>query len=162
MNRSIAEKIYPTAQALVDAVQSGTFASPLVVTNGCFDILHAGHVHYLEQARAKGNCLLVLMNADVSVQRLKGPQRPIVNEVGRMSLLAALQSVDAVAPFDEETPEHWIDTIKPDILVKGGDWSVEQIAGANGVLARGGRVETIEFVHDTSTTNIVNKIRDLG
>jgi D-beta-D-heptose 7-phosphate kinase/D-beta-D-heptose 1-phosphate adenosyltransferase len=133
----------------------------VVFTNGCFDILHRGHVDYLSKARAKGDALIVGMNTDASVQRLKGPARPIVEEQDRAFVLAALSVVDYVCLFEEDTPLELIKAVVPDVLVKGGDWSIETIVGRDVVEAAGGTVQTIEFVPNRSTTNIVQKIADL-
>lgn len=133
---------------------------PLVFTNGCFDILHRGHVTYLAQAAALGASLLVAANSDTSVRRLgKGEDRPVNALDDRMALLAALECVTLVTWFDEDTPIERIRDCRPDVLVKGGDWPVERIVGAAGVLARGGRVESIAFEHERSTTALVEKIR---
>jgi D-beta-D-heptose 7-phosphate kinase/D-beta-D-heptose 1-phosphate adenosyltransferase len=133
----------------------------VVFTNGCFDILHRGHVDYLSKARAKGDALIVGMNTDASVQRLKGPTRPIVEEQDRAFVLAALSVVDYVCLFEEDTPLELIKAVVPDVLVKGGDWSIETIVGRDVVEAAGGTVQTIAFVPNRSTTNIVQKIADL-
>lgn len=132
----------------------------IVFTNGCFDILHAGHIKYLEAAAAKGDRLIVAVNSDDSVQKLKGPDRPINVLQSRMYLLASLQCVDAVCSFTEETPIDVIKELKPDILVKGGDYKIEEIVGAKEVLSRGGSVEVIPFVEGYSTTKIERKILD--
>ncbi len=133
----------------------------VVFTNGCFDILHRGHVDYLSKARATGDALIVGMNTDASVQRLKGPTRPIVEEQDRAFVLAALSVVDYVCLFEEDTPLELITAIVPDVLVKGGDWSIENIVGREVVEAAGGTVQTIAFVPNRSTTNIVQKIANL-
>jgi len=131
-----------------------------VFTNGVFDLLHRGHVTYLARARALGAALLVALNTDASARRLgKGAGRPLNALEDRLAVLAALESVDAVTWFDEDTPEALIDTCRPEVLVKGGDWPVERIAGARGVLARGGRVASIAFEHERSTTAMVERIR---
>lgn len=133
---------------------------PLVFTNGCFDILHRGHVTYLAQARALGASLLVGVNSDASVRRQgKGEDRPINSQQDRMAVLAALASVDLVVCFDEDTPLNLILACKPDVLVKGGDWPVQDIVGAEDVLARGGKVHSIPFLHQRSTTATIGKIR---
>lgn len=133
---------------------------PLVFTNGCFDILHRGHVTYLAQARQLGASLLVAVNTDASVRRLgKGADRPINNQQDRMSVLAALTAVDLVTWFDADTPLELILAARPDILVKGGDWPVADIVGASDVIGWGGQVHSIPFLHTRSTTAIVNKIR---
>ena len=133
---------------------------PRVLTNGVFDILHRGHVTYLEQARALGGSLTVAVNSDASVRRLgKGDDRPLNPLDDRMAVLAALGCVDLVVPFDDDTPRVLIATCLPEILVKGGDWPVERIAGGAGVLARGGRVLSIPFEHERSTTDLLRRIR---
>ena len=133
---------------------------PIVFTNGCFDILHRGHVTYLAQARALGASLIVAANTDASVKRLgKGDDRPMNPLDNRMAVLAALESVSLVTWFDEDTPIERIINCKPDILVKGGDWGVDQIVGAPEVRGWGGKVISIPFLHQTSTTALVNKIR---
>lgn len=134
----------------------------IVMTNGCFDILHKGHVDYLQKARSLGDVLIVAVNSDESVQKLKGPSRPIVPLENRMEVLAALGCVDLVVPFSEETPQRLISQVLPDILVKGGDYTVEQIAGHKEVLEHGGKVEILNFVDNCSTTSIVNKIKQNG
>lgn len=131
----------------------------VVMTNGCFDILHRGHVDYLQKARALGDILIVAVNSDESVQGLKGPTRPIVPLENRMEVLAALGCVDFVVPFNEDTPQRLIARVLPDILVKGGDYKVEQIAGHKEVLANGGKVKILNFVDNCSTSNIVKKIQ---
>lgn len=133
---------------------------PLVFTNGVFDILHRGHVHSLQAARAEGAYLVVGINSDASVKRLgKGPDRPIQTAEDRAALLAALSCVDFVTIFDEDTPARLIEAVSPDVLVKGGDYTPDQIAGAEFVKSRGGRVVTIAFEHDRSTSQILKKIR---
>lgn len=137
-------------------------ARPLVFTNGCFDILHRGHVDYLEQARAQGAALLVAVNSDASVARLnKGPGRPLNALEDRMAVLAALESVSLVVAFDEDTPLGLIQRVRPDVLVKGGDWPLEQVVGAAEVRAWGGRVATVPVRHQRSTTALVERIRRL-
>ena len=133
---------------------------PIVFTNGCFDILHRGHVTYLAQARALGTSLIVAANTDASVKRLgKGDDRPMNPLENRMAVLAALECVSLVTWFDEDTPIERILDCKPDILVKGGDWAVDNIVGAPEVRGWGGKVVSIPFLHETSTTALVNKIR---
>jgi len=131
----------------------------LVMTNGCFDILHPGHVSYLKQAKKLGDRLIVAVNTDDSVKRLKGPDRPINNTEHRMDVLAGLASVDYVVPFSEDTPQRLIAKLLPNILVKGGDYKVEDIAGAQEVLASGGQVQVLNFEEGCSTTNIINSIK---
>ena len=135
----------------------------IVFTNGCFDILHAGHVRYLAQAKARGDKLVVGLNNDESISRLKGPTRPINPLDERATVISALASVDWVIPFgaieENDTPAKLIERVKPDVLVKGGDYKVEQIAGAEFVLANGGAVEVLEFVNGCSTSNVISKIQ---
>lgn len=138
----------------------GGLTRPLVFTNGCFDILHRGHVSYLSQARALGASLVVGVNTDASVRRQnKGADRPINPLADRVAVLAALESVSLVVPFDEDTPLNLILAIRPEILVKGGDWPVENIVGSREVLGWGGQVHSIPFLHERSTTALLDKIR---
>jgi len=131
----------------------------IVFTNGCFDILHAGHVRYLEQARACGDYLILGLNTDQSVQQIKGPQRPLNNELDRAEVVGALKSVDAVVLFGEQTAEVLIAKVKPDVYVKGGDYTLDTLPEAKIVQAYGGRVEFINMVEGRSTTNIIEKIK---
>jgi rfaE bifunctional protein nucleotidyltransferase chain/domain len=131
----------------------------IVFTNGCFDIIHAGHVDYLEKAKSLGDFLVVGLNSDESVKRLKGKDRPVNPQEQRKKVLSALKPVDLVVIFEEDTPERLIKEIKPDILVKGGDWKIENIVGSDFVKSYGGKVLTIDFVYDTSTSKIINKIK---
>ncbi len=133
----------------------------VVFTNGCFDILHAGHTRYLEEARAFGDILVVGLNSDKSIKSIKGNKRPIVEEAQRAEVLAALRSVDYVVLFDEDTPARLIETVKPDILVKGEDWSEDEITGKDFVEACGGRVARVPLAKGISTTAIVEKIKRL-
>lgn len=145
-------------QALLEAVES--LPRPLVFTNGCFDILHRGHTTYLEQARNLGAALIVAVNTDESVRRQnKATDRPINELADRMSVLASLQCVDAVISFDQDTPLELINLIKPDHLVKGGDWTPANIVGADEVEANGGRVHSLAFQFERSTTRLLEKIR---
>ncbi len=128
-----------------------------VFTNGCFDLLHRGHVTYLEKARGCGDLLIVALNSDASVQRLKGPTRPINTLKDRMWVMAALESVDYVTWFSEDTPQKLIELLAPQVLVKGGDWRPSQIVGSDFVLARGGKVKSIRFVEGKSTTHMIEK-----
>ena len=130
----------------------------VVFTNGCFDILHVGHIRYLQEAATLGDILVVGVNSDDSVRRLKGLSRPVNNEQDRMEMLSALGFIDYVTLFDEDTPYELIKKIQPDVLVKGGDYKSEEVVGRDIVEARGGRLELIPFVEGKSTTNIINKI----
>ena len=130
----------------------------VVFTNGVFDILHAGHVDYLTRAKSKGDILIVAVNSDSSVKKIKGELRPIVSQNERAFVISSLKPVDYVVIFDEETPYEIIKNIMPDVLVKGSDWSVENIVGRDIVEANGGKVETIEFTNDSSTTNIIKTV----
>ncbi|MDE2056975.1 MAG: D-glycero-beta-D-manno-heptose 1-phosphate adenylyltransferase [Betaproteobacteria bacterium] len=135
---------------------------PLVFTNGVFDILHRGHITYLAQARSLGSALVVALNSDQSVKRLgKGADRPINTLTDRLAVIASLEAVSLVTWFEEDTPIKRIEDIVPDILVKGGDWSVENIVGADIVKSHGGSVYSIPFEHDRSTTQLITKIRRL-
>lgn len=152
-----------TAEQLRETVARWRAAGERIVfTNGCFDILHYGHLHYLAEARDLGERLVIGLNSGDSVRRLKGPARPINDEATRAHLLAALEVVDAVVFFDEDTPLELIKTAMPDVLVKGGDWKPEQIVGSDVVLASGGQVRSLPFVDGYSTTNIEQKIRAFG
>lgn len=141
-------------QAIADFKKSN---KKIVFTNGCFDLLHIGHVRYLEQAKALGDVLIVGINTDASVQVLKGPTRPIQNENDRAEILASLKAVDHTVLFGEATPINLIKQVKPDILVKGGDWKKEQIVGWDFVESYGGEVKSLQFVDGKSTTNIIAK-----
>jgi D-glycero-beta-D-manno-heptose 1-phosphate adenylyltransferase len=144
------------------AARVAALPRPLVFTNGCFDILHRGHVTYLAQARALGASLIVAANSDTSVKRLgKGDDRPVNAQQDRMAVLAALESVSLVTWFDEDTPIARILDCRPDVLVKGGDWPVDKIVGAPEVLGWGGTVHSIPFIHLRSTTALLEKIRRL-
>lgn len=131
----------------------------VVMTNGCFDILHAGHIAYLNEARALGDRLIVAVNTDVSVKRLKGAERPFNSLTERMAVLSGLRAVDWVVSFDDDTPKRLIEAVKPDILVKGGDYKISEIAGADFVLSRGGQVKSLSFVDGLSTSNLVRAIQ---
>lgn len=132
----------------------------IVFTNGCFDLLHFGHLHYLAEARDFGQRLIIGLNSEDSVRRLKGPHRPINDEKTRQFQLASLEFVDAVVIFEGDTPYDLIALLKPDILVKGGDWKADQIVGSDIVLSNGGDVRSLPFVEGYSTTNIEQKIKN--
>jgi D-beta-D-heptose 7-phosphate kinase/D-beta-D-heptose 1-phosphate adenosyltransferase len=130
----------------------------IVFTNGCFDLLHYGHVKYLKQAKRKGDILVVAVNSDASVKRIKGDKKPIVKEWDRLGVIAALESVDYVVRFNEETPLNTIKMLRPDILVKGSDWLRNRIVGSDFVQGYKGKVVTIKLVSGRSTTDLINKI----
>jgi len=154
---SSAAKIATREDALA---RIGRLPRPLVMTNGVFDILHRGHVAYLEAARAEGASLVVAVNSDASVRRLgKGDDRPLNTLPDRMAVLAALACVDLVVPFDDDTPRDLIVAAMPDVLVKGGDYSAETTAGAAEVIAHGGRFAAIPFAYDRSTSALLARIR---
>ncbi|OHX65994.1 D-glycero-beta-D-manno-heptose 1-phosphate adenylyltransferase [Flammeovirga pacifica] len=134
----------------------------VVFTNGCFDIVHLGHVDYLEQARLKGSKMILGLNTDDSVKRLKGEERPINNEYARARLLAAFEFIDMVILFGDDTPLNLISTLLPDVLVKGADYTIDNIVGAKEVMNNGGSVETITLVEGFSTSSIIEKIRKHG
>lgn len=129
----------------------------IVFTNGCFDLLHIGHVKYLQEARSLGDILIVGVNSDASVKKIKGPHRPIQNEQDRAEILASLKSVNHTILFSEDTPYNLISMIKPDVLVKGGDWPVSEIVGSDLVLSYKGQVQSLKFVDGRSTTAIIEK-----
>jgi rfaE bifunctional protein nucleotidyltransferase chain/domain len=131
----------------------------VVFTNGCFDLVHRGHIHLLRQAKALGDLLIVGLNSDVSVKTIKGPDRPIMPEADRIELIAALQMVDYVVVYSEPDPYHIIAAIKPNVLVKGGDWSADKIIGADVVEQNGGRVAVVPYLPEFSTTQIIERIR---
>ncbi|MDK9689676.1 D-glycero-beta-D-manno-heptose 1-phosphate adenylyltransferase [Azospira sp.] len=152
-------KICPPDQL---AERAARLARPLVFTNGCFDILHRGHVTYLAQARALGAAMVVALNTDASVKRLgKGDDRPVNRLEDRLTVMAALGCVDLVTWFDEDTPLQRVLEARPEVLVKGGDWAPERIVGASEVLGWGGSVHSIPFLHEKSTTALLTKIRAL-
>lgn len=157
---TINTKIHTREQLSATLAQWRAAGQRIVFTNGCFDILHYGHLHYLADARDLGDRLVVGLNSAGSVRRLKGPTRPINDELTRTHLLAALQMVDAVVVFEEDTPLELIRLTQPDVLVKGGDWQPEQIVGSDIVLARGGQVLSLPYIDGYSTTNIERKIKE--
>lgn len=154
----IAAKIQSKTEALQTLLAWRAKGEKIVFTNGCFDILHYGHLHYLADARGLGDRLVIGLNSASSVRRLKGPTRPINDALTRSHMLAALEMVDVVVEFEADTPIELIKLLQPDILVKGGDWKPEQIVGADLVLASGGQVLSLPFVAGYSTTNIEQKI----
>lgn len=152
-------KILPLGEAIAQVSGWQRADQKVVFTNGCFDLVHLGHIDYLEKARALGDRLVLGLNTDASVGRLKGPSRPVVNEYARARLMAALTFVDTVILFDEPTPQRLIEALKPDILVKGDDYTVENIVGADFILKNGGTVETVALVKGYSTTALIEKIK---
>ena len=156
---AIAKKIQSWDEVRQTVERWRTEGLRVVFTNGCFDILHYGHIHYLAQARDLGDRLVIGVNSGDSVRRLKGPGRPINDEPTRLHLLAALSMVDAVTVFDQDTPHDLIRLIVPDVLVKGGDWQPEAIVGSDIVLRHGGTVKSLPFVEGYSTTRIEQKIK---
>jgi len=150
--------IVALAELLPQLVESRNRGERIVMTNGCFDILHAGHVAYLQQAKALGSRLVVALNSDASVARLKGARRPIYRLADRMAIVSSLASVDWVVCFDEDDPKSLVESISPDVLVKGGDYSVDEIVGGKHVLAMGGEVLTLPFIEGVSTTAIIEKL----
>ncbi|MBY0478419.1 MAG: D-glycero-beta-D-manno-heptose 1-phosphate adenylyltransferase [Chitinophagaceae bacterium] len=157
----IQQKILNAAQLQQQLKRWRTFGKTVAFTNGCFDILHAGHIHSLSQAASFADVLIVGLNSDSSTKKLKGDSRPVNNEQNRALLLASLVMVDAVVLFEEDTPHHLITTVLPDVLVKGGDYTIDTIVGAKEVMAAGGRVEIIPLVEGLSTTAILKKIETL-
>jgi len=144
---------------IVEAQEAG---QSVVMTNGCFDLLHAGHVSYLEKSKSLGDLLIVAVNSDESVRGIKGPERPICKLADRMMLLAAMHCVDGVVSFEEDTPERLYCSLLPNILTKGGDYSVADISGGAQVIDAGGRVEIVTFVEGHSTSSIVEKIKSMN
>ena len=159
MRMSTSDKICELADALQRRSAWKLAGEQVVFTNGCFDILHLGHVDYLEKARQTGTKMIVGINSDASVRKLKGPERPVNTEYARARLIASLQFVDLVIVFNEETPLELINHLLPDILVKGDDYTVDTIVGAKEVMAAGGQVKTIPLVPSYSTTGIIQKLK---
>ena len=155
-NLDIEQKIVSRTFFVENAVK--LHQQKIVFTNGCFDVLHFGHVHYLLQAKELGDVLVVGLNSDDSVRRLKGPSRPINGEKERAFVLAALACVDYVVVFEEDTPKELIETVRPDVLVKGGDYALDQIVGADFVTRNGGSVTTLPFVEGFSSTRIIEQL----
>ena len=156
---NIEQKIHNWKTLAIQCQKWQEHGEKIVFTNGCFDILHFGHLHYLAAAKALGDRLVIGMNAGNSIARLKGDHRPIQDEKTRTFMMASLQFVDAITLFEEDTPLNLIETIRPDILVKGGDWTLENIVGASFVLKNGGEVKSLPFIEGYSTTAIEEKIR---
>ena len=156
----IYSKIVTREQAQLTVSQWQHEGDKIVFSNGCFDLVHRGHVEYLALAADKGQRMVLGLNTDASVSRLKGPSRPLVDQQSRAILLAALSFIDLVVMFDEETPYELIKALQPDVLVKGSDYQPEAIVGYDVVTARGGKVETIDLVEGFSTTNLVKRIKE--
>jgi rfaE bifunctional protein nucleotidyltransferase chain/domain len=157
---SIKDKVFSNVSEAMPIIQKWKTSGDIIVfTNGCFDLLHIGHVLYLEDAKSLGSKLIVGINSDLSVSKLKGSHRPIKDQYNRSYIMAALASVDIVIIFGEETPLEMIQSIVPNVLVKGGDWLPEQIVGSNLVLANGGQVKSLRFIEGYSTTALESKIR---
>ena len=157
-NNHMQSKLFTREEACQEVRKWQQAGKKVVFTNGCYDILHAGHVRYLGAARGLGDVLVIGLNSDSSVRRLKGPSRPVSCQEDRAEVLAALGVVDAVTLFDEDTPESLINALLPDVLVKGADWAVESIAGAAAILAHGGSVLTVPLLEGRSTTGIIETI----
>jgi D-beta-D-heptose 7-phosphate kinase/D-beta-D-heptose 1-phosphate adenosyltransferase len=153
------EKIVDRATAVAKVSEARRAGKRVVFTNGCFDLMHVGHVRYLAAARDAGDLLVVGINDDASVRRLKGPERPLVDEDARAEVLAALAAVDLVTKFGEDTPAEIIAALLPDVLVKGADWAPDKVVGRDTVEAHGGRVELVPVVEGFSTTALVERLR---
>jgi rfaE bifunctional protein nucleotidyltransferase chain/domain len=153
------EKIRSHEQLRDDVRHHRENGKTVVFTNGCFDIIHAGHAHYLNEAKKLGDVLIIALNSDESVRTIKGDLRPIVPQDERAYVMASLEAVDYVTVFNEDTPLHLIEYLMPDILVKGGDWNEEDIVGGESVKRSGGRVVVIPYLEGISTTNIIDKIK---
>ncbi|HEY8930753.1 MAG TPA: D-glycero-beta-D-manno-heptose 1-phosphate adenylyltransferase [Mucilaginibacter sp.] len=160
LEQTLLSKIQPLSSLQILRAQWKNEGKKVVFTNGVFDLLHLGHVTYLAKAADLGDKLIIGLNADSSVKRIKGESRPINDQNNRAALLASLFFVDAVVLFDEDTPHTLITTLMPDILVKGADYTIENIVGAKEVMANGGEVKTITFVDGYSSTSIINKIKE--
>lgn len=156
--QTLKSKIIPFSRIGALAQELSASGKSIVFTNGCFDILHAGHVAYLSQAKALGDILVLGLNSDASVRRLKGASRPVNTQDNRALVLAGLSAVDYICIFEEDTPYELIREVLPDILVKGGDWAPSDIVGSDIVLARGGKVLSLDFVEGLSTTGIIQKL----
>jgi len=154
------EKIFTRAAVISKVEEWKSSGKRIVFTNGCFDLLHAGHLAYLSEAASLGDVLIIGLNSDESVQQLKGPSRPVNNEISRTKMLASMFFVDAVVLFSEDTPLELIKGIKPDVLVKGGDYEIHQIAGAEKTIANGGEVKVLNFLAGYSSSSIIEKIKN--
>lgn len=155
---ALLSKILTKSEIIQKCEEHTKNAQTIVFTNGCFDIIHKGHVLYLAKAKQKGDILVVGLNSDASISRIKGPNRPIKEQESRILTLAAFSCVDYIVVFDEDTPLQLIEAIKPNVLVKGKDYNVDSIVGADIVLSLGGKVETIDLEAGFSSTNYINKL----
>lgn len=158
---SVSGKLKILEELKVIAAEARDGGKSVVFTNGCFDLLHRGHVHLLREAKACGDLLIAGVNSDKSIKQIKGPTRPVLPELDRSELLAAMEMVDYVVLFDEPDPYELVSAIRPDVLVKGGDWSSEKIIGAGLVKEAGGRVVVIPYIKGFSTTEIIERIKNL-
>ena len=157
--QNIISKIFALSDLKIQSDKWKQDGDKIVFTNGCFDLVHRGHVEVLANTADLGDRLIIGLNSDVSIQKIKGKNRPIIDENSRAILLASLQFVDAIVLFSEDTPKQLIETIVPNVLAKGGDYKVEEIAGHEVVLQNGGEVILVPFIDGFSTTNIVDKIK---
>lgn len=155
---SLKDKVKPLSQLIKIIPKLKKHGKRIVFTNGCFDLMHYGHAKYLEEAKRKGDILIVGVNSDASIRRIKGKKRPIIGEEDRLHLVAALESVDFAVLFKEDTPLDTIMKIRPDILIKGADWKNKGIVGADFIKSYGGMVSTVELVKGLSTTNLIKII----
>lgn len=160
VNEKIKDKIKGRESLIRERERLRREGKQVVFTNGCFDLLHPGHIRYLSEARALGDALIVALNSDRSVRSLKGEGRPVLNEEERSEVMAALECVSFVTVFDQETPRELIAALLPDVLVKGGDWAIEKIVGRQEVEAAGGKVLSLKYVEGSSTTDIIERIRN--
>jgi len=160
LEKTLLSKISDLQSLKTSIVQWQSEGKKVVFTNGVFDLLHIGHITYMAKAAELGDKLVIGLNSDSSVRRIKGQDRPVNDQNSRAALLAALFFVDAIVVFEEDTPIHLITALMPDILVKGADYSIENIVGAKEVIANGGEVKTIDFVEGYSSTSIIKKIRE--
>ena len=156
---NVSDKVKSLDELKTITAAATTNGKIVVFTNGCFDLLHRGHIHLLREAKALGDLLVVAINSDRSVKTIKGPSRPIISETDRLELIAALEMVNYVLLFDEPDPYGIISTLRPDVLVKGGDWSPEEVVGAELVEKNGGKVVRVPYLKGCSTTEIIAKIR---
>ena len=157
---NVQHKILPLERLLKQVEEWKSTGEMIVFTNGCFDLIHLGHVDYLEKARNLGTRLIIGLNTDMSIKKIKGPDRPVMNQESRSRILASFEFVDAVVLFDDETPYHLIKAIKPDILVKGNDYLPENIVGAEIVKDNNGKIVTIDLIQGYSTSGIIKKIKE--